>query len=893
MNIKTSLDTISTIFAVDLSESTRNNRDDVRGFIEEALKHAEERDKVGIITFGQDGEIEIPLTDNLESFDFQTNPGEEFTNIQKGLAISQALIPENTNKRIVLITDGEENLGNSIAEGSLLQLKDIDFKVYNIDKTETAEVQLQNIEIPKVLHENQSFDVVLKIFSNVKTKAKITLYSDRTIVGESDVVIEKGSNRFVFKDEVERSGFKSYKAVITPERDSFTENNTYSTYTEIKGKPNILLVDGESNGAREMEKILSSTGINVTRLKDRELPRTLSELTKYNSIILCDVSLENVNNGFINSIKSYVRDYGGGLVATGGEDSFALGGYYKTPLEEVLPVDMEMKIKGEVPSLGLMLVIDKSGSMGGEGAYSKIELAKEAAIRALDSLKVKDKIGVIAFDGAAQWVVEMSGIQDKDDIKSSIGTIRAGGGTSIIPALDEGYRALKDVDTKLKHIILLTDGQAERSGYDELVDNIREAGITISTVAIGEGADQYLLESIATNGKGRYYFVDEASAIPQIFTKETFLASKSYINNRTFTPTARYFHEIINPLFNGTPDLNGYVSTSKKARAETILTSDKDEPILAVWQYGLGRSVAWTSDVNGKWSSDYLTSEEGIDFIKNMIEWTLPRVSSSNLVVESIREGDIQEITVTSSEEFDKEYVTKATVISPSNIKEEVELSPERPGEYKVKIPVTEKGVYIVKVNQYKDDTIVNTANHGIAVNYSKEYDFSASVNRLSTLVNKGNGKFINSPEEVFNGDFRDVYGMKDLSRGLIILALLLFILDIAYRRLNIRFNKLQLIGERINSVFKNLGKRVYKTKDNIKEEKTTNKHMDTSISMNEEVNDKKGKKTQASFNAKKNKKKNDSISREDRNTSKDNKNSVNQNLNTSRLLKAKDKKRR
>lgn len=909
LSLKSYVDTVATIFAVDLSESTRNNREDFKSFIEEALTYTEDRDKIGIVTFGQGADIEIPLTDDLEKFSFQTNPGDSFTNIQKGLSISQALIPEDANKRIVLITDGEENLGNSIEEGSILSTKNIDFKIYSVEKTETAEVQLQDIEIPRVIHENQSFDVLIKIYSNVKTNSKVTLYSGRRIVGESDVKIEKGINRFIFKDKADESGMKAYTAVITPKEDSYTENNNYSTYTEIKGRPNILLVDGESDGAREIKKILSSSGINIDHKKARELPRSISELSKYSSIVMNDVSLENVNNGFINSIKSYVRDYGGGLVVTGGENSFALGGYYKTPLEEVLPIDMEMKIKGEVPSLGLMLVIDKSGSMGGEGQYSKVELAKEAAIKAVDSLKVKDKIGVIAFDGAAQWVVNVSGIEDKDDIKNSIGTIRAGGGTSIIPALDEAYLALKDTKTKLKHIILLTDGQAERTGYDQLIENIRKEGITVSTVAVGEGADRYLLEYIAKEGKGRYYAVDDYTSIPKIFTKETFLASKSYINNRTFTPKLKYIHDIINPLLNGIPYLDGYISTSKKDRAETILTSDKDEPILATWQYGLGRSVAWTSDVKGKWTSNYLNTEIGIDFIKNMVEWTLPRTTSENIIVESIKTGDTTELIVKNTKGFDENLTTIATVITPSNNKKEIELPPDKPGEYTTVFPSEEKGVYVVKVNQYKEGEIVNTANHGIAVNYSKEYDYSVSVNRLNTLVNRSGGKFIKEPKEVFSGDFDDIYGMKDLSRILIIIALFLFIFDIAIRRLNISFDKVTIlvrkIGNKINikSLSKSVAKDKKATKDKLKEENIENLSR-----IKDKVDNKKNKlsnKRKNNYNREDNNdnkkeiklenkidNKTDNKKREN-NKTKQKKTEISSNLNISRLLKAKDKKKR
>ncbi len=863
LSIKAFDDTISTIFAVDLSDSTKEIQENFKDFINESLQYTNSNDKVGIVAFGESTEIEISLSDNLKSLEFQTLPRKDFTNIQKALSISQALMPENSNKRIILLTDGKENLGNSIDEGSLINFNNIDFKVYNIKEQEKSEIQLSGIDIPRYIHENQIFDVTVEIFSNLKTTASITLYSDRKIVSKREVTLEKGTNKFYFNDTAQTSGFKSYSAVISSPDDNITQNNTFSAFTEIIGKPNILLVDGESNGAGEIEKILRLTGLNITKLKDVELPTSLLELTKYDSIVMCDVSLENVNNGFINSIKNYVRDFGGGLVVTGGQNSFALGGYYKTPLEEVLPVDMEMKVKGEIPSLGLMLVIDKSGSMSsGEGGYSKIELAKDAAIKSLDSLKPKDKIGVIAFDGIPQWVVRLTSIEDKKEIKDNIGTIRASGGTSIIPALQEAYTALKDADTKLKHIILLTDGHAERQGYLQLLDNIKKAGITISTVAVGDGADEILLEAIAKEGRGRYYFVDDYSTIPHIFSKETFLASKSYINNRRFTPYITHSHEVISPLLDGTRVLDGYISTSSKNRGQILLSSDKDEPILAVWQYGLGKSVAWTSDLNGLWSADYLNSDNGVEVIKNMVEWSLPLISNQKLNVESRNIGSLKEITAINTEDFNEDYITKATVISPSNEKREVLLDVQEPGKYTAQIPTDEKGVYIVKVKQYKGDNIINTANYGLAVNYSKEYDFTASENRLNTLVNQAKGEFINNPDEVFTGSFQRNYKIKDLSQTLLIIALLLFIFDIALRRLNLKIKWIDKIRHKILK-----GK---------KEEKLiTNKIQDAGQSIEQNIDEDKAEKT--TIKQKKNNKKNSSENK----------------LNTSRLLGAKAKKRR
>ncbi|RKD30553.1 VWA domain-containing protein [Thermohalobacter berrensis] len=817
LTLKSYVDTVTTIFAVDLSESTTKNHNDFINFINDSLEYTTKKDRVGIVTFGEEGEVENTLTDRLDLTEFQTNPGNNFTNIEDGLRLSRLLIPNGTKKRIVLFTDGEENIGNSIKEGSLIKYNDIDFKIYRVDSELKSEVQIKKIEVPDKLYENQKFDINVHIWSNVKTRGKLTLYSDRVKIGEEEVVIEKGENRFVFKDKATSSGLKSYRALITPEDDTKTVNNSYSTFSEVKGRPRILLVDDTSNGGREINKILKQSNIGVDYIKAREAPHSLSELLKYKSIVMCDVSLENLNNDFINALKIYVRDYGRGLFVTGGENSYALGGYYKTPLEEILPVNMEMKIDGKVPNLALMLIIDKSGSMGSEQyGVSKIELAKEAAIKALDSLKIKDKIGVIAFDDSTERVVKLRNTDDREKIKELIGTLRAEGGTSIIPALEEAYNSLKDADTKLKHIILLTDGQAEKHGYEKLINDMKKVGITISTVAVGQGADTYLLEDLANKGKGRYYYVDEASNIPKIFTKEAFLASKAYINNRTFTPLIGQYHEVLDVFSKGLLNLDGYIGTSPKGRAEVILWSDKEDPILAIWQYGLGKSAAWMSDMNGKWTMEYLNSNEGIEFFKRIVEWTFSNLENNKgLSITSNLEGNKVKISAKDRNNFNQEYETKALIITPNLEKRQINLDLSKPGEYYGEITIDKKGVYLIKVNQSKEGKRVKTANHAIAVNYSKEYDYSTSRNILKQLSVTSGGKFITDPKEVFKGNLKEVYGIKDLSRAFLIIVLVLFILDIAIRRLNIsiRFNPLDNRKKDESKKTKNISKKKVESK--------------------------------------------------------------------------------
>jgi hypothetical protein len=435
---------------------------------------------------------------------------------------------------------------------------------------------------------------------------------------------------------------------------------------------------------------------------------------------------------------------------------------------------------------------------GGEFGTSKIEIAKEAAIKAVNSLKPNDQIGVITFDDTPKWVVKLQPNQKEDKIKGDISTIRAGGGTSIIPALNEAYDALKDTDTKLKHVILLTDGQAERYGYDEVLDRMKEAGITISTVAVGEGADRNLLETVAEKGKGRYYYVDEYSTIPEIFTKETFLASKTYINNRIFIPKIASNNEIVRSIIDKPITLNGYVSTSSKDRADTILYSDRDEPILASWQYGLGKSVAWTSDSNGKWTSDYLGTDEGIEFFKRMIQSTFYKSGNEELFVEVGTEGDTAKISVTSLKDLSNIYDTKATIITPDIQKLQIDLKAKSISEYFGEFEALEKGTYIINIQQFDNKKLVKSTSEAFTINYSKEYDITSSSNKLDELVRKSKGEFINNPNEVFTKNKKSVYGYKDITDILIIISLMLFILDIGLRRLNIRFTALEQAQKRV-----------------------------------------------------------------------------------------------
>ncbi len=787
VNIKWIVDTTTTLFVVDASDSMREYRTTAEEFVRKALEMKGSKDQSGVVAFGDNSLIESFVSVDSGFNTIETEPRGIYTNIENALTTSVSLLPQGSKKRIVLITDGEENEGNSANLASSLMGQDIDFKVYRINREIGKEAAVESVTVPKSLRIGEEFNIIVTVESTVQTEARLTLISGKDKAAEERVALQKGSNRFVFRDTAETGGFKSYKALLEPDTDAESRNNEASTFTNVLDRPKILVVEDVAGEADEVARMLEATGMSYVRVNAASVPGTLEGLSAYKSIITCNVSAENLSDGFLNSLDSYVKDMGGGFIAAGGENSFALGGYYKTPLEKVLPVHMELKGKKEIPDMSIVLVIDKSGSMTeGGGGIMKLDLAKEAAARTLESLRPNDQIGVLTFDDTNYWVVPTRKADDAETIRDDIGTIRPGGGTSIIPALQEGYDSIKKTDTKIKHIILLTDGQAERTGYTELIEKLAGDNITVSTVAVGQGSDVQLLQDIAKGANGRFYYTDEFANIPRIFAKETFMAARAYLNNREFVPAITNAHPVLEGAAEeGLPALLGYVAASPKSASRVVLASDQEDPILTVWQYGLGKTAAWNSDINGRWSRNYVGWENNIKLWQNLINWTIEKYREDDITVETEVQGGKGIITL--NNKADKgEFETKAAIVFPSLGSSEITLYPVAPGQYRGDFEITETGAYIIKALQQKDGETINAASTGISVQYSPEYRIQPERGYLDRLIKEAGGTVISSPEDVYKGEMKDIFGTVDLTPTLLILALILYMFDIALRRLNL-----------------------------------------------------------------------------------------------------------
>ncbi len=391
--------------------------------------------------------------------------------------------------------------------------------------------------------------------------------------------------------------------------------------------------------AAAFAEALQAAEMQVSVIPASEIPTNLTSLANFDAVILVDVPATSLPAESMEALHVYVRDLGRGLLMTGGEQSFGAGGYLRTPIEDALPVYMDVRNKQQEANLALVLAVDKSGSMGrchcddpdlnqtytrSESGQPKVDIAKEAIMRAAGALGDQDYLGVVAFDDAAKWAVKTQKLVDSNSLENAIGGIPAQGQTNLQSGVEAAYESLLDVEAQRKHIILLTDGWVHETALLSKASEMQENGITLSVVAAGGGSARYL-EELAQSGGGTYYPAVDILRVPDFFLKETVTAVGRYIIEEPFYPLPGMSSPIMTNLDPATlPPLYGYNGTTPKGSARLDLITPQGDPLLATWQYGLGRAAAWTSDVENRWATQWLAWDEFPSFAAQLVGWTLP-----------------------------------------------------------------------------------------------------------------------------------------------------------------------------------------------------------------------------------------------------------------------------
>lgn len=768
----------------DASASARGMQDQMTQSVRTALENKDASVNAGVIAFGGNAMVEKPLAQDGTYNGVTTAVDAQASDLSSALTLASALLPEDAQGRIVVLSDGATEDVRAAAQQLAARGVTVDFQSFSGDALPDA--QISQLNVPSRVYQGQSFTVTVQVTANHDTAGTLVLYQNRTPVSSREVTLRRGDNTFTFRDTAADTGVVTYEARLISEGDSCAQNDSMGGYVYVQGAPKLLLVEGRQGEGSEMAAMLSAAAMQYETVLPAQLPYDAEQLRQYDGVVLVNVDYDAADEEQWAALDSAVRVLGRGLTVIGGDSSYALGGYRGSKLEEMLPVTIDVRNKLDLPSLALMLVIDKSGSMSdGMFGTTRLELAKEAAMRAAEVLTPNDQVGVIAFDDAAKWVVNLQKAEDVETIQNQIGTIRPGGGTAFFTALYEATYALMNAQAQQKHIIFLTDGEAGDTGYLQLCDIMQQNDITLTTVAVGSGADQATLRTLAQQGGGRAYAANEFDNLPKIFTKETYLVSGSYVQNRTFTPVITEQSALT--AFEGFPQLSGYLAATEKSLATVSLMSDREDPILAWWQYGAGRVVAFMADSRGAWTSEFLQWDQAAAFYGGMAAFTLPGEEREGQLTTE-RQGDALRIVYTAPEGAQTGLSTSMTALLPDGTQTQLALQESAPGVYEGEIAAAQLGAYALRVEQRDASGELQRVMEGGAVNgYSGEYDLrnqnaESTLPYLSALTG---GREITDSAEMLKSTHAVVRARRDLTQPLLWALMVLLLCDIALRRLS------------------------------------------------------------------------------------------------------------
>jgi len=774
----------TTIFLVDVSNSNAQNLSDMETYLKDTLHRMPPDNQYGIVTFGKNSLVEQFLTKENRFSQIMSLPDKTATNFEDALLRAMTMIPKNGAGRIVLLTDGKETKGSLVNTASALLSGQIELLAMLYEAGQGQDAYIEKVEMPGYLYQGDAYSMTVTVESNYETDAKLQIWMGTMQTQSYDVYLNRGTNQFKFSQEVTGESVENFEVRVEAVGDTCAENNSYHAYAVVDSAPRILVISGMKEDSTQYGNLLQSANCNYNIVSAINAPATLEELLEYKSIVLENVYLTDLPDGFLENIETYVKDYGCGLVCLGGEESYALGGYRESVLETVLPVDMELRGVDEVPTTAMIMVIDHSGSMSspaGDGA-TNLDLAVTAAETAVDQMRNTDYVGVISFDDSFSWVVEPVLASDKDKIKEKIRTIAEGGGTTIQPSLKEALSGAAGCDADIRHVILLTDGQGESRDYSAIVTAYNSAEVTLSTVAVGEGADAGLLEQIAEDCKGRYYYSDIATDIPKIFAREVFLSGDTYLQNGVFGLSVNGSNEITRGLFEGGwPSIYGYVSATPKNASNVLIASEKDDPVLTVMQYGLGHTAAWNSDVTNEWTAGYAGKEDYVQLWKRIIDYSVGNTLIGEDSVEVVTAGGYTQLVYHAIEDGQQTKV-EAVYTDPEGNTKTAPLYATAPGKYEAKLEADMTGIYNLSVRRVDDGAIVNAVTTAAAVQYSDEYKFDIDADAFTDFV-KHYGTLLEAGDNIWKQRKSEAKEKYELTKWLILLAILWFVMDVAFRR--------------------------------------------------------------------------------------------------------------
>jgi len=801
---------LAVVFLIDASESIQPTQyQEASKQINAAIAKLKPTDKFGIIGFAREAAVLLEIrqkqdqpTEITPIVSLETLAGQAIrrdgTDVLTALKRAIVLLPDNYHRRIVLFSDGIHNTGGTSLKNyiPLISASDVEILTVPLGTVNDA-VRVVQLQIPSQVRKGQSFEIraVIETDGSIPTLTA-TLYRDEMSIGAYEWTLLSGIHPLSLTTEQSlREGNHRYTLRLDV-TDEIPENNQGHGVVTIQDKPHALYVEGNLAHAAALKTVLEENGFVVEAISPAEMPAELVELQRSHVLILSNVSAETLSSEQLQSIENYVRDLGHGLVVIGGRRAYGPGGYTDTALERVLPVEMTPRERKD--AVAIVFVLDTSGSMANYvEARQKIGLAIEGVRTGIRNLDEEDEAGILSFNVDIHTISDLT--SDHDVLRQTVRRLRPTGGTTKMEdATKRAYEMLKANDAKRKHIVLLSDGKSDgdTSAFLDLAKQIAEARISITAIAIGD-ANKELLTQFAESGGGRAVFVENIQQLPAILT-EAVRETQRYIVQEAFQPVITAANESIVAGIGTPPPLHGYVATAEKETAQVFVYSHKDEPILAGWNFGLGKAIAWTSDVKSAWAKAWIPWHNFGKFWGQVINWTLPAVDAgSDFDLRVSMHHGVAEVNIDTRTPSEASY--NVHVVGPDRTSEIVEIQQVTLTRYSGTFQMQDSGSYIVTAEREGD---TRRSIETLSLPYPAEYaEFQVDTTSLKMLTTATAGIHEPTSTQIAAPAGEAIERQTSLAQALLVVAAILFVLEMILRRFSITNRYLAAFLDRFRGI--------------------------------------------------------------------------------------------
>jgi len=797
---------MATLFVLDHSDSVnQEDRERARKFVEEAIGALGPDDRAGVVVFAKEALLDAAPGGRRAYGPILTRVDGSGSNLAAAIRLATAAFPEGKARRIVVVSDGNETSGDALAATQVAATDGVTIDTVTLGRDDPgAEASVLTFEAPTETRGDEPFEVRVVVDSSTAQRGTLIVDRDGVVVKSLAVELQPGKNAIVFSQAIADAGFHRYRATLEVPKDRDHRNNVGAGFVQVRGKPKILVLQ-QNTTDRTLAEAIASQGIGVELRGPDGIPARAESFQDYDAVILNDINAAAFLAGQMALLATAVEDTGLGLAMIGGENSFLPGGWYGTKVADALPVDLNVRQRKTFPSTSILVLVDASGSMGMmEDGVEKIRLAAKAAEETVKLLSPVDRVGVGGSSDGIEMVAPMQRLESKGTVISQIRKLStAGGGIYIRPTVEKAERILSAEDSKVRHFILLADGADCDSleGSLDIIARMRANKITTSVVSIGDGEFVPFLKLAARTGGGRFYLAQRAGQLPAIFTQDAALMSRSAIEEGAFLPKVALGEETLRGIdTSSVPPLLAYCLTDFRPLARTGMKTGKDDPLLATWQYGLGTSVAFTSDAQPRWATQWV-GWDGFNVFWGQVARVIGRrATRGNYQVSVAQDGAAARLEVRAFDKFGNPLDAidaDVRVNLPGGGSEPVSLAQEAPGVFRGSFDSTELGSYVVTVAE-KDGTGSRVSATGYSIPYPPEYrTHRPNAPLLEGVADAGGGREIANPRDAFRPLVDPGESITELWPFVLLLAALLIPFDVGVRRIALRVPEIlgRLVG--------------------------------------------------------------------------------------------------